>query len=623
MMRKASSAAILCLFLLLFITGCDNSDKDNKAVSTTTSMITNGVTSTTIKEITSLNSCIENTRDNPQCKDCCDCLAGVDSKTRTSCRDTCATHDFSKNSNFITVDAPSTLGPNGDYSICVAKANSAECKYCCENTIGISCGDYRFCRTACNNQFGDAKQNNSVKPPQQGKDTQTRQEQTPYENSNLDSSSTYISGKSVVELIEVQAGSTLLGRPKTDSVTANIIATSGMEAYIEYGTSPGAYAKKTATFTSQSGEPIEILITGLTPNTKYYYRTAYKKNGATVYTNDIQKSFFTKRNAGSTFTFDVQADPHMDGHSEPAVYKLNLQNEANDNADFIIDLGDTFMTEKFAKSENEVLQRYVEQRAYLDIVGSSTPLFLANGNHEGEFGWMFDSANKDNDAYWALNARKKYYPNPQPDTFYSGGTDGHNNYYAWEWGDALFVVLDPYSYSTEFRKETGDMWDSTIGDAQYLWFKKTLENSNAKYKFVFMHHMLGEYRGMTSWADKYEWGGHSQNGAYDFTSKRPNWEMPIHQLMVKNKVTIFFQGHDHLFSKEELDGIIYQEIAQPSTSRGDPAPGTEGAYTGEVLTSPGYMRVTVSPENVRAEYVKTYLPGIGTNKEVAYEYTVT
>ena len=621
-MRKTNIALITITIVTLFIlSGCSTFDKKINTVNTNTS--SNVVT-------TNFDSCISNTKDNPQCKDCCDCLAGADTKMRTSCRDTCATHDFSKNSNFITVDAPSIKGASGDYSECVNKGAS-ECKFCCENSIGLTCGDYRFCRTACNDAFGDVKHNITAKTNQNtSKSQQTTANKTgtkqntvvaDIENSSLDSSSTYISGKTVSQLLETQAGSTLLGRIESNSVTLNVLATPSMEAYIEYGTSAGAYTKSTTPITSASGEPVEIVINDLSPDTEYYYKTNYKKASG-VYQKSLEYSFHTQRPTGNSFTFDVQADPHMDGHSEPAVYKLTLQNEAGDNADFIVDLGDTFMTEKFAKTQDEVNQRYVEQRSYLDIVGSSTPLFLANGNHEGEFGWMFSSSNKNNDAYWALNARKTYYPNPYPDTFYTGSSDGHENYYSWEWGDAQFIVLDPYTYSTEFRKQTGDMWDSTIGDEQYQWFKNTLETSHAKYKFVFIHHMLGEYRGMTSWADKYEWGGYSQNGVYDFKTKRPTWEMPIHQLMVKNNVTIFFQGHDHLFSKEELDGIVYQEIAQPSTSHGDPAPGTEGAYSGEVLTSPGYMRISVTPTSVKAEYLKTYLSGAGTNKDIAYSYVI-
>lgn len=103
-------------------------------------------------------SCINNTKDNPECKDCCDCLGDTDSDTRKSCRDICATHNFSLNSWFIQVTFPSILGASGDYSVCLQNTNANECKICCENTMWLQCGDYRFCRTVCDNTF-DGKKN--------------------------------------------------------------------------------------------------------------------------------------------------------------------------------------------------------------------------------------------------------------------------------------------------------------------------------------------------------------------------------------------------------------------------------------------------------------------------------
>lgn len=594
-MKKAAVGITFCLIIVLIFSGCNKTETVAKGID--------------------FNSCINNTKDNPQCKDCCDCLAGIEGNTRTSCRDTCAAHDFSKNSDFIIFEAPSTLGANGDYSECVEKESSSECKSCCEGSMGLQCGDYRFCRTACNEKFGDSKNTDTKKEtiPQTNKTDNKKVNNTPQTNTQLDSVSIYESNTPIIGLLEKYAGSELLGRPTDNSVTINAIAPEGMQAFFEYGTSSGAYSQKTATLTS-SNEVIETVLENLEPNTKYYYRTNYKLAGDSSFIVGNENSFVTQKPEGSTFTFDLQSDPHMDGHSDANVYTANLQSEGNDNPDFIIDMGDTFMTEKFAISEEQVVRRYIEQRAFFDIPGK--PFFLANGNHEGEFGWLLNSANTKNAAYWALNARKLYYPNPYPDNFYTGSSN--ENYYSWKWGDALFVVLDPYSYSTEFRKQTGDMWDSTIGDEQYKWFKETLENRDAKYKFVFLHHMLGEYRGMTNWADKYEWGGYGNNGVWQFDTMRPNWEMPIHQLMVKNNVTILFQGHDHLFAKEEKDGIIYQEVPQPSAFTGDPAPGTEGQYLGEVIPSSGYLRIKVSPQNVNVEYVRISPPS---EKGIAESYT--
>jgi len=39
---------------------------------------------------------------------------------------------------------------------------------------------------------------------------------------------------------------------------------------------------------------------------------------------------------------------------------------------------------------------------------------------------------------------------------------------------------------------------------------------------------------------------------------------PIHTLMTENNGTIFFHGHDHFYGKQDEDGIVYQEVPQPS-----------------------------------------------------------
>lgn len=94
------------------------------------------------------STCIENTKDLAASKDCCDCLSG-DASAHKACRDFAATYDFSKNTVFKTFEIPSTLGQSGDYSSCTASGNQQQCKQCCENTGKFVCGDFRFCRTAC------------------------------------------------------------------------------------------------------------------------------------------------------------------------------------------------------------------------------------------------------------------------------------------------------------------------------------------------------------------------------------------------------------------------------------------------------------------------------------------
>lgn len=152
-----------------------------------------------------------------------------------------------------------------------------------------------------------------------------------------------------------------------------------------------------------------------------------------------------------------------------------------------------------------------------------------------------------------------------------------------------------------------DWWGISIGDAQYHWFKRTLEQSKAKYKFVFAHHVLGSGRGGVEEADLYEWGGKDRRGVSEFAAKRPGWELPIHALMAKHKVNIFFQGHDHLYCRQEKDGVVYQELPMPSDYT-YAALNDERYPAGTKLPNSGYVRVTVSPAEAKVEYIRTYLP---------------
>ncbi len=220
---------------------------------------------------------------------------------------------------------------------------------------------------------------------------------------------------------------------------------------------------------------------------------------------------------------------------------------------------------------------------------------------------------------WSNLMRKKHFPNPVPDGFYTGNTTPDpivgplENYFGWEWGDALFVVLDPFWFSKE--RGGDDNWARMLGDEQYQWLRKTLAGSKAKFKFVFLHHLVGgadrRARGGIAAPKLYEWGGQNAAGSHDFKQHRTGWEMPIHQLLVKYKVSAVFHGHDHLVAKEDRDGIVYQEVPQPGHPRyGYPRSAAEYGYvSGEIQGSSGHLRVTVTKDQTKVEDVRSYLPG--------------
>jgi hypothetical protein len=414
----------------------------------------------------------------------------------------------------------------------------------------------------------------------------------------------------------------ILGRPTDRSVTANLLSHRNLETFVEYGTRSGAYNLKTAVFKVEAGEPLEIKLEGLQPDTRYYYRLRSPDAGA-------EATFHTQRPAGATFIFAVEADPHTTNDSAPEVFRRSLRHQLASSADFLIDLGDTFMSDKLeSPTWDSVVSCHLQARSYFALVGHSLPLFLALGNHEGERGRLLDgSAN--NLAVRATNARKLYYPNPEPGPFYSGSARSEpfvgrrQNYYAWTWADALFVVLDPYWYTTARPGQGGDNWYLTLGREQYDWLKDSLERSSAKFKFVFAHNLVGglnldgRARAGIEGAAYFEWGGHNQDGSWGFSGKRPGWDMPIHHLLVKYNVRAFFHGHDHLYAKQDLDGVVYQEVPQPSRSR-ERSPAERGYTRGDILPGSGYLRVRVSPDGVKVEFIRTD-EGAG---EVAHAYSI-
>jgi len=427
----------------------------------------------------------------------------------------------------------------------------------------------------------------------------------------------------------------ILGRPTDSSVAISVLATEPQSAYLEYGTSKTALIKKTPVINLDASTPQVIEISGLKANTKNYYRLKFKKAADTSYSSGKINSFSTAKSAGKSFSFTVQGDTHPERAGKmfnADLYTVMMGNVASQQPDFHILLGDDFsidpLIDKGQANQANVEGIYRTHRNWLSIAGASVPIYLVNGNHEQAAQYLLDGTNT-NPAVLAGNARLKYYPLPAPNKFYSGDSTEIPNiglprdYYSWTWGDALFISLDPYWHSKnpvdnvagvsadtggdkggksgDGSGKTTDLWSIGIGDEQYAWLKKTLETSKAKYKFVFSHHVLGTGRGGVEVSTNYEWGGNDPKGKSTFAKERPNWELPIHDLMVKNGVSIFFQGHDHIFVTQERDGLIYQSMPNPADDTFSMF--NESAYlTGTKAPNSGHVRVTVAPTSATVEY---------------------
>jgi hypothetical protein len=445
------------------------------------------------------------------------------------------------------------------------------------------------------------------------------------------------------------AGTIILGRPEDTSIVANVMSPTAGTVFIEYGTQSNNYSSKTPTVTLAANTPLEIPLTSLTSNTRYYYKLSYTATGSKSASLTTEYSFMTQRSPGSTFVFCCQGDSHPERTKnafDPNLYIRTLSSAAASKPDFFVTLGDDFSVDTLTTySQSTVWGRYTLQLPYLNILGPNAPIMLTNGNHEQAANYLYDGT-PNNVASWAQSGRNTYYSNPAPDNFYTGNptklvgvganqtTDYLRDYFAWTWGDALFVVIDFYWESPVCVDSVlgggahvnTDEWLDTLGATQFNWLEQTLKTSNAKFKFVFAHHEMGTGRGGIECAKDYEWGGNDPTAGYIFAQKRPGWSMPIHQMFVTYGVTAFFSGHDHAFVRQQLDGVTYQELPYAA----DPNYGlyNADAYdSGVIFPAAGYARVTVNPTYVKIDYVRTYLPadeGPGrVNGATVYSYTLT
>ncbi len=396
-------------------------------------------------------------------------------------------------------------------------------------------------------------------------------------------------------LSETFLGHEIVGRPTDNSATINFASLISLDAYVEYG--PGNFSMTTDVVTTVAGEPVDIDLSGLPANTLCQYRLRYRKAGtADEFDVGLTRHFQTQREQGNDFVFTIQADSHLweswaaanPENDNLKLYIRMIDNATADNPDFHFSMGDYSMTE-YSKTAQHARDRYLVQRPFLDRMIHSVPFYLVIGNHEGELGYFHTQG--DIMPTWAEQARLDFVPNPFPDGFYSGcpenavnGEDMRESYFSWEWGDALFVVIDPYWYTFErpFHNndpDKGGGWAWTLGLEQYNWLHQVVNESDRRWKIIFTHHLVGGIdhgnsaygRGgieTVKWSvahnPTFEWGGENVDGINEFQQRRPEFTHgPIHDLLVDAGVSVVVTGHDHFYARQQLDDLVYMTIPQP------------------------------------------------------------
>jgi predicted phosphodiesterase len=359
--------------------------------------------------------------------------------------------------------------------------------------------------------------------------------------------------------------------------------------------------------TSPATDVAQWAVTGLAPGRRYLYEilvAGSAGSGTPLYAG----SAVTARPPGSTFTFAALADAHIEtrdsippgttiaddgwGGDEGTLLAVSTDVAAA-SPDFMLHLGDMLDYHVFGfntppPDSSWARLAYLDyRRMYGDTLGSA-PLFTVIGNWDGENG-----CNSATEIDRSLTERLLYAPGPAAGTYPEGGS-ANQDYYAFTWGDALFIVLNVMTYTPTchlLAAYPGLPDDWTLGAAQLAWLQTTLANATSKWRFLFIHHTVG---GAAGNPDDSAYGRGGGQAAY------VGEQAMVHALMLQYGVQIFFYGHDHVFTDMVVDGVHYT------------LPGSAGApwkfdasLTGYTNYWPdsGYGRVTVSPSSVEVDFV--------------------
>ena len=339
----------------------------------------------------------------------------------------------------------------------------------------------------------------------------------------------------------------------------------------------------------------------LVPGTHYDYEVLLNEQDGprVIYAGSAK----TQAPPGQAFRFALLTDSHIPPRTIPvdeslvyAPQEATLANVAprigKDEPDFVMNLGDMLDFHNYGFNPpppgQATREAYLNYRRLLGDTLGNAAHYVVIGNWDGENG-DFSSTEIDT----SRQERWLYAPGPTPETYPEGGSDAQD-YYAFQWGDALFVVLNVMTYTPTqhlLSHFPGVADDWTLGEEQMAFLESTLETATSKWRFLLIHHAVG---GAAATAEDSAYGRGGGQAA------RVGEQSKVHDLMLEHGVQVFFYGHDHVFTDMVVDDIHYT------------LPGSAGApwkfdalYTGydQYWTDSGHARVDVSPDHLKVEFV--------------------
>jgi len=318
----------------------------------------------------------------------------------------------------------------------------------------------------------------------------------------------------------------------TTAVTVRWRTSSNAASVVRFGTSASNLDQTVSNTTAKTEH--ELRLTGLSPNTKYYYSvetaSAALASGADYY-------YETSPSAAKPTRIWVLGDPGTANSSQTAVRNAYYNFTGSRHTDLWLMLGDNAYDDGTdSEYQSAVFNMY-------PTVLRNSVLWPTLGNHDGHSA----SSSSQTGPYYNVFTL--------PRNAEAGGVaSGTEAYYSFDYGNIHFVCLNSYDVD---RAATG---------AMLTWLKSDLAANTKDWLVAFFHH------------PPYSKGSHNSDSETELVQMREN-ALPI---LEDNGVDLVLAGHSHSYERSKfLDGHYGSSSSLTSAHVLDSGSGREdgdGAY---------------------------------------------
>ncbi|PCJ63918.1 MAG: hypothetical protein COA58_14905 [Bacteroidetes bacterium] len=326
---------------------------------------------------------------------------------------------------------------------------------------------------------------------------------------------------------------------------------------VQFGTVHGTYGSSTDSSSFISDH--EIMITGLTPDTKYYYHLSTDGTD-TVGRYDNTYFFKTAPTPGDksgTIGMWILGDQGQTGAGQTGVHTTFLNTTFRDSMDIILMLGDNAYN---SGTDAEFTTGLFNTR--LDSVIRNTPMYSTVGNHEVRYATAHSISTPETTPYYQI------YNFP---TQGEGGglASGTESYYSWDYGNVHFMSINA-------EEETLDSASSTM----WSWCKSDLQQNTMDWIIVIVHQ------------GPYTKGSHNSDSETEHVKFRENF-LP---LLERYGVDLTMSGHSHSYERSKFVKGHYGTSGTYSSSTHD----VDGGFgrmpgSGSLTNDCAYEKVSVGP----------------------------